>query len=87
LAEGFPSGMDSLRGSFAKLGAVQGRSAWSLCKDDTHKSRSENKSLAEGFSRSRSGTPISVAYRQNPNSRVVKADCHDGKLGRPKQAS
>ena len=31
--------LDSLRGSFIKIGTLQRRSAWPLRKDDTHKSR------------------------------------------------
>ena len=33
---------DSLRGSSVKIGTIQGRLAWPLRKDDTHKSRSVN---------------------------------------------
>ena len=33
---------DSLRGSSVKIGTIQGRLAWPLRKDDTHKSRSAN---------------------------------------------
>ena len=32
--------VDSLRGSSDKIGTIQRRLAWPLCKDDTHKSRS-----------------------------------------------
>ena len=31
--------MDSLRGSSVKIGTMQRRLAWPLCKDDTHKSK------------------------------------------------
>ena len=34
--------MDSLRGSSVRIGTIQRRFAWSLRKDDTHKSRSVN---------------------------------------------
>ena len=33
---------DSFRGSSVKIGTIQRRLAWPLCKDDTHKSRSVN---------------------------------------------
>ena len=36
-------GSDSLRGSSVKIGTIQRRLAWPLRKDDTHKSRSVNK--------------------------------------------
>ena len=34
---------DALRGSSVRIGAIQGRFAWPLRKDDTHKSRSVDK--------------------------------------------
>ena len=41
-SQNFPGVLDSLRGSSGKIGTIQGRLAWPLRKDDTHKSRSEN---------------------------------------------
>ena len=34
--------MEALRGSSVKIGTIQRRLAWPLCKDDTHTSRSVN---------------------------------------------
>merc|ERR1712118_69606 len=42
--------VDSLRGSSVKIGTIQRRLAWPLRKDDTHKSRSVQKS-SSGSSR------------------------------------
>ena len=39
--------VDSLRGSFVKIGTIQRRLAWPLRKDDTHKSRSANSFLPQ----------------------------------------
>ena len=47
---------DSLRGSSVKLGMSQERLAWHPRKDDTHKSRSANGSLAGESVRTELGT-------------------------------
>ena len=49
--------LDSLRGSSVKIGTMQRRLAWPLRKDDTHKSRSVNKTRKR-----RVGSPRRLAH-------------------------